>query len=326
VKFTEYWNQAPALVGTTKLLLVGGDDDFFKDQVRVDFIGRHSQLTCEFFVVSKVRELVAGLERGSLFGPCLVDVFFRGRVENSDEWLRLFALVNTSVHTMVVVFKEKSDLWNDSTLDVYPEIAWVECSYPKVLKERKQVINTLLDQRKIVLGDAKFVDEIAKLSMTSTELDNVVNCLDYLKNHHTTISLKDMRLALSLWALKSILNSQDLLSGNLFKLNESIDGAEPLELLSYWSQVLRGFYIWLCHETPTVQLESSDSEEETESGDSLTYYRLKLYRLAKGRYSLALVREVLESFNAIDQDCRLGQSYDWRERTRMVIQKLAIKA
>jgi hypothetical protein len=267
------------------------------------------------------------MEEGGFFGSRLFDVFFTGKVKNPSLWNSFFEIASTSPHSMILFFDGEGGEWTDQTFKKYPGISWFDCKFPRNKREKKRLITVLLTQKKIVLENSDLIAEISTRVKTSLELENLLTCLRLLLEYSPKINVKDLRALLG-EADQGALNARDLMGGNISRLTEAIEINEPLQLLAFWFAILKKFYIWLCTDTldATAPKKDEDDDDEEDDGPSLNRYQLKEYRVAKHRYSLPLVREVMEELNLIYQDCRMGRSDHWKERARITIQKLAIKA
>jgi hypothetical protein len=331
MKFIDYFERSrPTGV---KLLLLGGEDDTLKNQLRLEFIKQNSGLQKEYSHIETVQGLTSSMEEGGFFGPRFFDVLFTGKVKSPALWNTFFDISSTSPHSMILCFVGEGGEWTDQTFKKYPGILWFDCKFPKNKRERTRIITFLLGYHKITLENPDLIKEISTRVKTSLELVNFLTCLKLLLEYQPKISVKDLR-GLLVDSNQEELKSHNLMGGNIGKLVEEIEVREPIRLLTFWFSVLKGFYTWLSQDTgesskPGKKDDDDDDDEDDEKDEnspSLNRYQLKEYGVAKHRYSLQLVREVMEELNSNIQDCLVGRQDLWKERAKITIQKMSIRA
>jgi hypothetical protein len=332
MKFLEFFERSSLTVKSIRCLLLTGSDSTLKNLTAQTYsqIINCSQAT-EPLKLSDLQDMLALWGEGSFFGPRFFAVTLAAKTKNLGCWKQLAGRVKHSDHFMLIDFE--SDNPNLVDLNHSPSfITVVECKFPRTTKEKARLVDFRARQRGYVL-DPDIAKEIATRIKTANEMESVTLTLGLIFKIRKRIVMRDIDYLLNMDRPASI-NSHALLTGNLRELYRDIDSLEPMFIVTGWFNVLRCFYSWLCQEdrkSPGIA-SAVDIAEDNEDGDDensevkLNKYQLKDYRLAQQRYSLPRTREILESFNSIYQDLRVGRSEGWRERLKMAAQKLAAKA
>lgn len=329
MKFLEYFERSESSKKAVKLLFILGDDVLLKDIIYKEYlrcVGVHR----ERVEIQDIRDLVSLLGEGSFFGSRFFDVIIKSKYKNTSSWSQLGDSVSQSTHFTSVRFE--SDLKQPSELVTKSHfISTVDCRFPKTNKEKIRFFDYRFKAHGVKLGQ-ETLKEIAPKIRTSADLETVSLTLGLLARSGLQITSKDINSMVGETELITV-SSRDLLNGNMVRLAEEISHLEPLFLLSAWHGILKRLYCWIC-QTSSSDYQEPSGEEEDEEEESQTEvkvkkvnkYHMKEFKIAKERYSLLLVREVMEGLNSIYQDIRLGRDENWQERTRILIQKLSLKS
>jgi hypothetical protein len=325
VRFREFFERSTDTKKNAKLTLITGDDQVLKDII-VEQMGRLTGLwdVREQFEVKDVRSIVALWEEGSLMGARFIDVRVNGKLKNNKLWKPFLAKISASKNYMTVNFQGEEPSWEGML--ARPVFQFVECKFPKRVKERAKLVDLRLKTNGCHL-DQEMIKELSVRVKSSEEVESAVLTLSILSKSCKITEQEITYAAGERDDLRSTLRA--IAYGNIIILLEEMEQLEPILLLSNWYGIFKKIYCWINQtgedddhkEEPDI-----DDEEEEEESESLVSTEIKLnryqledYKIAKKKYSPVLIRTIMEGLNEVYQDIRRGKSEGWQERVRFIL-------
>jgi hypothetical protein len=325
MRFREFFERSTDTQKNARLTLLTGDDQILKDVI-IEHMGRLTGLleVRERFEVKDVSSIVALWEEGSLLGARFIDVKVKGKLRNNKLWKPFLAKIVPGKNYMTVSFQGEEPPWWEGVL-VRPVFQFVECNFPKRVKERTSLVNLRLKTKGCHL-DKEMLKELTVRVKSSEEIESAVTTLSILAKSHR---ITETEITYAAGEREDLRNTMRAISyGNIVVLLEEMEKSDPLPVLSKWHSILKKLYCWMNQtgEDDYRKEELTEDDEDEEVSEALvsteiklSRYQLEDYKVARKKYSPILVRQIMEQINDVYQDLIRGRKEGWQERVRFIL-------
>lgn len=329
MKFRDFFERSSDSQKSAKLTFLTGDDLILKDIIIEHMGGLTGLLNArERFEVKDVRSIVALWEEGSLMGARFMDVKVKGTLKNNKLWKNFLAKMSPGKNYMMVSFQGEEPTWEGVL--ARPVFQFIECRFPKRMKERTKLVDMRLKMRGCHL-DQEMLKELSARVRSSEEIESSVTTLSILSQ---SCKITEQEITYAAGERDDLRNTLRAISrGNIVVLLEEMEQMEPIPLLSNWHGIFKKMYCWISQcegkednhgkESADGDDEEGDDEEVSEQLVSteikLSRYQLEDYKIARKNYSPVLIRLMMESINEVYQDIRRGKEEGWQERVRFIL-------